>query len=157
MRPTRTQILKNPKLRTKLTASLPPRTEEMPKCVLLSSCCFVALRHSEPPKADLATYLVEQRGYSSRHPRRQRSETCRQSSSRLNLSWSLSFAFSLLLLFRILLLLRIIIKRFLLLSISLRIPLSFPLPLPLAFSFALTTSKAVYRRKVAIAFHVEFR
>lgn len=33
VRPTRTQILKNPKLRTPLTESAPVRTEEMPKRV----------------------------------------------------------------------------------------------------------------------------
>lgn len=33
VRPTRTQILKNPKLRPALTEAAPPRTEDMPKCV----------------------------------------------------------------------------------------------------------------------------
>ncbi|TKA53841.1 hypothetical protein B0A53_03631 [Rhodotorula sp. CCFEE 5036] len=37
VRPTRTQILKNPKLRTPLTESAPVRTEEMPKQVVLFS------------------------------------------------------------------------------------------------------------------------
>lgn len=43
VRPTRTQILKNPKLRPELTASLPPRTEEMPKYAPLLAC------PSQPP------------------------------------------------------------------------------------------------------------
>ncbi|CEQ42534.1 SPOSA6832_04367 [Sporobolomyces salmonicolor] len=37
VRPTRTQLLKNPKLRTQLTESVPPRTEEMPNSLSLAT------------------------------------------------------------------------------------------------------------------------
>lgn len=56
-RPTRTQILNNPKLRTQLTESIPVRTEAIPKCVESheSDRCIVT-------RADSPCFLLHREG-----------------------------------------------------------------------------------------------
>lgn len=76
VRPTRTQILKNPKLATALTESVPPRTEAMPKYVLAVPLRRLghrarALMYRVPP-------FCNQRRDCGRHPRCQRSQATGQ-------------------------------------------------------------------------------
>lgn len=80
VRPTRTQILKNPKLRTPLTESAPVRTEDMPKQVVPLLCSFS--RAQPMSLTDLGQSFHEQGRNRRSHPRRQRSQEASQTRKR---------------------------------------------------------------------------
>ncbi|GAA5972862.1 hypothetical protein JCM11641_003978 [Rhodosporidiobolus odoratus] len=70
VRPTRTQILKNPKLRTPLTESVMARTEEMPK----EGTAAAILAANEAKRAAKAKLLKEKEEEDRGRSRRRRSE-----------------------------------------------------------------------------------
>ncbi|GAA5957529.1 hypothetical protein JCM8115_001349 [Rhodotorula mucilaginosa] len=87
VRPTRTQILKNPKLRTPLTESAPVRTEEMPK---EGTAAAILAANEAKRQAKLANAKhEEERGRSSRRRGSSESESERQPRS-FSFSFSLS-------------------------------------------------------------------
>ncbi|GAA6004550.1 zinc finger CCHC-type containing 10 [Rhodotorula paludigena] len=78
VRPTRTQILKNPKLRTPLTESAPPRTEDMPK-EGTAAAILAANEAKRQAKLKAAAAGESSRGRSSRRGRSASSQSQSQS------------------------------------------------------------------------------